>query len=117
MASTDGHTARYDRCCEEEERICKLAGSQERFETYRICQLAGSQERFETYRICKLAGSQERFETQGRTRARVQCPAPSPAKPRYDQYEPCHSSRLVIRVPEAPGGELAGGPTSRPMAR
>ena len=87
MASTDGHTARYDRCCEEEERICKLAGSQ------------------------------ERFETQGRTRARVQCPAPSPAKPRYDQYDPCHSSRLVIRVPEAPGGELAGGPTSRPMAR
>ena len=58
------HTARYDRCCEEEERICKLAGSQKRFETYRIC---------------KLAGSQERFETQGRTRARVQCPAPSPA--------------------------------------
>jgi hypothetical protein len=58
------HTARYDRCCEEEERICKLAGSQERFETYRIC---------------KLAGSQERFETHGRTRARVQCPAPSPA--------------------------------------
>ena len=91
MASTDGHTARYDRCCEEEERICKLAGSQERFETYRIC---------------KLAGSQERFETHGRTRARVECgfalhlPLHLPLhQPPNRSVRSCHSSRLVIRVP------------------
>ena len=80
-------------------------------------------------RICKLAASRERFEIyrpHGRIRALVQCglylhlPLPSTqpcTNPRYDQYDPCHSPRLVIRIPEAPGGELAGGPTSRPMAR